>query len=70
MRQFNFNSFSRLLRNNGFLVARTRGDHTIFKNKDGRHVSVPKTINPCVAQRLIKENNLKSVFFIAKRCLD
>ena len=44
---------------NGFVLDRYNGSHSIFKHDDGRVISLPRSINPCIIQRLIRENNLK-----------
>lgn len=47
-----------MLTKNGFYLARHSGGHSIYINKDGRHISIPSCLNSCIANRLIKENNL------------
>lgn len=34
------------------------GDHAIYVNDKGRHISMPKNLECVIARRLIKENNL------------
>ena len=48
----------RFLTINGFILDRYNGSHSIFKHRDGRVVSIPRSINPCIINRIIKENNL------------
>ena len=43
---------------NGFVLDRYNGSHSIFTHSDGRVISLPRSINPCIINRLIKENNL------------
>ena len=49
----------RILRKNGYVHDRTRGSHIQYV-KDGKKIviSIPKT-NPCVWQRIVKENGLE-----------
>lgn len=60
-KQYSFRQFRILLRRNGYVFDRFSGDHCIFVN-DVNTISIPfhgKEINRMLAQRLIKENNLK-----------
>lgn len=50
--------FCRLLIKNGYGYCRMNGSHTIYKNEQGKHISVPKKLSIMIARRLIKENNL------------
>lgn len=52
-----FKEADRILRNNGFIYDKSRGSHHHYV-KNGRRVVVNRDINPCVWQRLCKENNL------------
>ena len=58
--------FERILIANGWTINRCSGDHTIWV-KNGNHIAVQKRINPMVARRLIKENNLETDIKKAKR---
>lgn len=49
--------FAKLLKKNGYAVARTSGDHTIWQ-KGNDNITVNRNINPMVMRRLIKEHNL------------
>lgn len=49
--------FIKMLIANGFTLNRSN-KHTIYE-RDGKHISVPSKIECVVAQRLIKENDLK-----------
>ena len=52
--------FAKLLKQNGYVVSRTSGDHTIWYNNILRDsITVTKHINPMIARRLIKQHNLK-----------
>ena len=55
---YNKRSFDKLLRVNGFRLDHTTGSHFIYKDNNGRTVSMNKDLNRMVAQRLIKENTL------------
>lgn len=52
--------FHKMIKANGFVVVRKTGDHIIYE-RNGKHMSVPVRVNPMVARRLCKENNLKEV---------
>lgn len=59
---FTVREFRIILKDNGYTLQRKRGDHEIWVNDEGKHISIPnnsKCINVMVARRLIKENNLK-----------
>ena len=55
---YTYRSFIKILKNNGYVLVRKRGDHFIYKNKDGNIISINLKLNPMVARRLIKENEL------------
>lgn len=57
-KEFSTMEFERIIRNNGFVFDRQRGDHKIYKRK-GETVVLNKNLNKMVARRLIKEHNLK-----------
>lgn len=59
MKQWTEKEIAELLSNNGYIYKRSRGSHKIYINKDNRHISIPKSINPCIMHRLIKQYNLK-----------
>ena len=60
MKVYNCREIKRILKENGYHVERTKGDHEIWMSeKSGRHITIPtKNINRMVWQRLVKENNL------------
>ena len=58
MRQYTQKEFIRIVKNNGFQYNRHNGDHAIYVNDKGRHISIPKNLECVIARRLIKENNL------------
>lgn len=58
MKQYTQLEFIRVVRRNGFFYNRHSGDHTIYVNNKGRHISIPHKLESVIARRLIKENNL------------
>lgn len=48
----------KILRANNYVYVRSKGDHDIYKGANGT-VVINKNLKPIVAQRIIKENNLK-----------
>ena len=58
MRQYTSREFIRIVEFNGFCYSRHNGDHAIYVNDKGRHISIPKNLESVIARRLIKENNL------------
>ena len=58
MRQYTSREFIRIVEFNGFYYSRHNGDHAIYVNDKGRHISIPKNLESVIARRLIKENNL------------
>lgn len=58
MRQYTQREFIRIVKDNGFLYSRHNGDHAIYVNDKGRHISIPRNLECVIARRLIKENNL------------
>lgn len=58
MRQYTSREFIKIVEFNGFYYNRCKGDHTIYVNDKGRHISIPKNLESVIARRLIKENNL------------
>ena len=59
LKQWTHKEFCKVLRDNGFHLKKFNGSHAIYLNDRGKHISVPFHLNPCIALRLIKENNLK-----------
>lgn len=59
MRQYTQREFIRICVANGFYYSRHNGDHAIYVNDKGRHISIPKNLECVIARRLIKENNLQ-----------
>ena len=58
-KQYSPRQFRRILRNNGFTYIRSNGDHDIYENGSGKHISIPATrTNKMLCRRLIKENGL------------
>ena len=58
MKQYTQTEFIRIVKRNGFLYKRHSGDHAIYVNDRGRHISIPHKLESVIARRLIKENNL------------
>ena len=58
MRQYTLREFIKIVEFNGFYYNRYKGDHAIYVNDKGRHISIPKNLESVIARRLIKENNL------------
>lgn len=59
---YNKRDIVRILKNSGFVFHHQSGSHSIYKNKDNRHLSI--NVNDCnkmIFQRLIKQYNLKVV---------
>ena len=52
--------FEIILKENGYHLARVKGGHFIYR-RDGtpKNISINKAMNRMIAERLIKENNLK-----------
>lgn len=59
MKQFTRDEFIKILKANGYYYSRNNGSHSIYLNKEGRHISIPYKIANVIARRLIKENNLE-----------
>lgn len=59
LKQWTHEDFCKMIKRNGFYLKRCNGSHAIYLNDRGKHISVPWHLNPCIALRLIKENNLK-----------
>lgn len=59
MKQYTHREFIKIVKNNGFVYNRSNGDHDIYVNSSGRHISIPQKLVCVIARRLIKENSLK-----------
>jgi len=59
MKQYTLREFIKIVEFNGFYYNRCKGDHTIYVNDKGRHISIPKNLECVIALRLIRENNLE-----------
>ena len=57
MRQYTSREFIKIVKFNGFYYNRHNGDHAIYVNDKGRHISIPKNLECVIARRLIKENS-------------
>lgn len=60
MRQYTHREFVKILIAIGFHYNRHSGDHAIYLNDAGRHISIPMKLESVIARRLIKENNLET----------
>ena len=58
MRQYTLREFIKIVEFNSFYYNRYNGDHPLYVNDKGRHISIPKNLKSVIARRLIKENNL------------
>lgn len=58
MRQYTSREFIKIVKFNGFYYNRYKGDHAIYVNDKGKHISIPRNLECVIARRLIKENNL------------
>ena len=56
MKQFTHREFVRVVVANGFYYDRHNGDHAIYLNEKGRHISIPLKLESVISRRLIKEN--------------
>lgn len=70
MKQYTQRGFIRIVKNNGFQYNRHNGDHAIYVNDKGRHISIPKNLECVIARRLIKENNLITDIKRRKKIMD
>ena len=59
MKQYKHKEFVRIVRANGFHYNRHSGDHAIYTNNRGRHISIQAKLESVIAKRLIKENDLE-----------
>lgn len=59
MKQYKHKEFVRIVRANGFHYNRHSGDHAIYTDNRGRHISIPAKLESVIAKRLIKENDLE-----------
>lgn len=62
MRQYTSREFIRIVKFNGSRYSRHSGDHAIYVNDKGRHISIPRNLECVISRRLIKENNLVTDF--------
>lgn len=58
MKQYTQREFIKICKHNGFHYNRSSGDHDIYVNDKGRHISIPVNLECVIARRLIKENKL------------
>lgn len=62
MKQYTQKEFIRIVKRNGFSYNRHSGDHAIYINDKGKHISIPHRLECVIARRLIKENKLETNF--------
>lgn len=62
-KNYDYKSFVKMLRKNGYELSHTKGDHEKYVKKGcPKHISIYRTkLNPIILRRLIKENNLKEI---------
>lgn len=60
MKQYTQREFIKICIANGFHYSRHNGDHAIYINDSGKHISIPNHLESVIAKRLIKENNLEA----------
>lgn len=62
-KEYTERDFNRLLKANGYSLARQKGDHNTYVNDKGNSITVVggRTMSRMVYRRLIKENNLKEI---------
>ena len=58
MRVYSNREFEKILHANGYEISRTTGDHNIYTNSKGIHITIKYPVNPCISRRLIKEYRL------------
>lgn len=61
MRTWTYKQMVEVVESNGYEYSRCTGDHVIYKKQGARNtitLTKKRQINPCIARRLIKENNL------------
>lgn len=58
MKQYTQREFIKVVKRNGYTYNRHNGDHAIYVNDKGKHISIPQKLECVIARRLIKENNL------------
>lgn len=59
MKQYTHREFVKIVKANGFHYDRHSGDHAIYLNDKGRHISIPAKPESVIVRRLIKENSLE-----------
>lgn len=58
MKQWTHKELCKVAESNGYYHIRSKGSHSIYRNDNGYHISIPLKLNCTIARRLIKENNL------------
>ena len=57
MKVYNSREAKKILHRNGWIYARTSGDHTLYK-KDNKTIWIAENLNRMIWQRLVKENDI------------
>lgn len=60
MKQWPKKKFIDMVERNGYYYSRNNGSHSIYVNNEGVHITIPLRVKGVIAQRLIKEYNLKT----------
>lgn len=61
-RQYSRREIEKILKYNGWHLARQNGSHKIYMNDEGHHVTIGScSYNSMIFQRLIKENNMNII---------
>lgn len=61
MEQYTFRRMEQIVTSNGYIYVRCTGSHCVYKKEGAENTIIlakKKHVNPCIARRLIKENNL------------
>ena len=56
MKQYTQREFIKICIANGFHYVCHNGDHAIYVNDKGKHISIPSKLEGVIARRLIREN--------------
>ena len=58
MKQWNLKMLIKVVENNGYKLNRYSGSHMIYKNNNGKHISVPRNLKCVTAQKIVKKYKL------------
>lgn len=63
MKVYSYREIVKIILRNNFTLARTKGDHEIYKHPDSRMITLRHgNVNRMIWQRLVKENQLQVQF--------